>query len=50
MLLKAIQGSFVCPDDATLQAAGHCGSNLSASCGPSFEYDEDYGECRSIFE
>ena len=55
---QAVRSVFICYSSAeevkTLQASGHCQTGIeavrSASCGPSYEYDESIGQCRQIFE
>ena len=53
-LLQAVRAAFSCPSSgAALQAAGQCrtgiDANKSASCGPSYVYDESINECSQIF-
>jgi hypothetical protein len=50
MLLQAVRGSFSCSGNAAPKATGQCGRGRSASCGPSFEYEHESGECLSIFD
>ena len=52
---KAVKSGFICYSSGggTLQATGRCATGIdsskSASCGPSFKYDESSGKCKQIF-
>ena len=50
--MQAVRASFSCAG-GTLQAKGLCKTgrgSQSASCGPSYEYQDSIGQCRQIFE
>jgi hypothetical protein len=50
-VLQAVLPAFECPEDLILQATGKCGNEtMGASCGPSYEYIEDIGQCRSLIQ
>lgn len=49
-LLQAVRASFACAGNASPKATGQCGRERSASCGPSYEYEQQTGECLSIFD
>ncbi|XP_057370173.1 uncharacterized protein LOC130691269 [Daphnia carinata] len=46
----AVSSAFKCPGNGNLQATGQCASdNRAASCGPSFQFNSNTGQCRSVF-
>ena len=53
--MASVRAAFSCrsPSD-TLQATGRCVTESSgvksASCGPSYEYNESSGQCQQIFQ
>ena len=53
--MASVRAAFSCrsPSD-TLQATGRCATGStgvqSASCGPSYEYDESSSQCQQIFD
>ncbi len=53
--LASVRAAFNCRSSSdTLQATGRCVTESSgvksASCGPSYEYDESSGQCQQIFQ
>ena len=46
----AVRPDYTCPDnDEILLASGRCGDRKhGVSCGPSFDYDEENNQCRSM--
>lgn len=53
--LESVRAAFSCRSSSdTQQAPGRCVTESvgvkSASCGPSYEYDESSGQCQQIFE
>ena len=53
--MSAVRAAFNCRSSSdTLQATGRCSMGntgvKSASCGPSYEYEESSGQCQQIFE
>ncbi|KZS08618.1 Uncharacterized protein APZ42_027307 [Daphnia magna] len=47
---QAVSSAFRCPANRNLQATGQCASdNRGASCGPSFQFNSNTGQCRSVF-